>query len=96
VAATGNGPSELDLIRSATSALRDGDGRAAMRLLDRHAQLYADGMLEQERQGLRVLALCALGETRQALRERERFLRAAPHSPLAGRVQAACGEPELP
>lgn len=90
------GPSELALIRAATSALRDADGQAAMRLLDQHAQLYPHGILKEERQGLHVLALCALGQTPEALRERERFLSVAPHSPLAGRVQAACGEPKEP
>ena len=84
------------MIRSATSALRDADGRAALRLLEQHAEIYPEGMLKEERQGLRVLALCALGQTDQALRERARFLSAAPQSPLAGRVQAACAEPEEP
>lgn len=90
------GPSELSLIRSATGALRDAQPSEAIRLLEQHAQLYPEGILKQERQGLQVLALCALGTTSQALHERERFLKAAPHSPLAGRVEAACGDREAP
>jgi len=84
-------PNELGLIRKATGALRDGQPTRALQLLAEHARHHPEGMLAQERQGLRVLALCAAGRQAEGAAARTRFLRAAPRSPLAGRVEDACG-----
>lgn len=83
-------PDELTLIRGATRAIRDRQPGRALALLSEHARHYPRGMLTQERDGLRAIALCAAGRTSEGLVERERFLRTAPRAPLAGRVRDAC------
>lgn len=82
--------SELELIRQAARALADDRPADALEALDAHRTRFADGVLAQERQGLRVLARCAGGQRQAGLRERTRFLKTAPDSPLAERVRRAC------
>lgn len=81
---------EVALLQSATEELRLEHYGRAMRLLEAHAARFADGALREERRGLHVLALCAVGQKQLGLLERERFLREAPGSVLADRVRSAC------
>jgi hypothetical protein len=85
---------ELALIRAATRALRDGRAGDALASVTAHAARFPQGVLRQEREGLRVLTTCALGRTAQAQRLRARFLDASPDSPMAERVRAACAPNE--
>ena len=87
---------ELALIDRAALALRKGDHRAALRLLDEHLALYPGGVLQTERSGLRVLALCATGRLSEGRLERAAFLRAAGGTPLAARVRRACDAKDAP
>lgn len=89
-------PSELDLISRAATSLRDGELSRALGLLDEHRALYPAGLLQTEQQGLRVLALCGLGQLEQASRARSAFLRHAGRTPLAARVRRACAESGQP
>ncbi len=82
--------SEIGLIRAASRALMNNEPESALRLLDHHAEQYPDGALSQERQALRVIALCELGEWSRGTREKDLFLQNAPDSPLADRVRKAC------
>lgn len=82
---------ELRLISNANEFLQDARFDEALSVLARHGRLFPRGELRTEREGLRVLSLCGLGATDRTLRARERYLRAAPQSPLAARVRAACG-----
>jgi hypothetical protein len=81
---------ELALIARANTALRLEHPADALRALDEHAQRFEHGMLNEERRGLRVLALCALGPNQAALDARATFLRSAPNALLAPKVRAAC------
>lgn len=89
-------PSELELIDDALSSLRDHNAKRSLSLLAQHEKQYPDGMLATERRGLRVLALCALGDRVRAARERAAYLSTAAQTPLAERVRRTCrpeGEP---
>jgi hypothetical protein len=89
-------PGELELLDAALGSLRDHDPKRSLLLLARHAELYPRGMLATERRGLRVLALCAVGDRERAVRERSAYLSSAAHTPLAERVRRTCrpeGEP---
>jgi hypothetical protein len=81
---------EVRLIAEANGHLQGRRFEQALRVLEEHARRYPEGALRAERAALRVLSLCADGPSPQALRERERFLRAAPRSLLAARVRDAC------
>lgn len=84
--------SELALIDRAATSLRDHQPGSALTALDEHLALYPAGVLRSERQGLRVLALCAAGRTEQGRREQATFLAHAGKTPLATRVRNACSE----
>jgi hypothetical protein len=83
---------EKKLISKAKEVLDDGNPSLAMKVLDRHAARFPDGVLAQDRAGLRVLALCELGEVERARRDAERFLERWPRAPMAHRVRSACAE----
>jgi hypothetical protein len=83
---------EQTLIAGAKSALDAGDASGAMRALAEHARRFPGGILTEERSALRVMALCARGDTGQAETERADFLSRWPRSPHAGRVRSACSE----
>jgi len=83
----------LDEARSilrAKRALDDGHPTAALVELEAHERVYPHGTLSEERDALRVLALCAVGRKVEGVEERARFLRTQPLSVYAARVQAAC------
>jgi hypothetical protein len=81
---------ELRLVRAAQRALERGDTVAALQRLDAHAREFADGQLAEERQALRVEALCAAGKRPQARAEATLFARHYPNSTHARRVATAC------
>jgi hypothetical protein len=81
--------SELELIRGAQRHLHRGEARAALALLNEHAQRFPSGVLAQERDASRVLALCQAGDP-GARAQAERFLQRSPQSPFAERVRASC------
>jgi hypothetical protein len=81
---------ERQLIAAANRALRDGDATGALRLLDRHAADFEDGVLVQERATARVLALCELGRVEAARAEAASLLARWPRSPHAARIRASC------
>jgi len=82
---------ETRLLRDANAATRAGDAARALALLDEHAQRHPGGVLSEERDAERVLALCAAGQVAEAKRAATSFLHARPRSPLAGRVRGSCG-----
>lgn len=85
---------EMRWVRAADAALRGRDVALAVRLLNQHAHEFPNGVLSEEREGLRVVAGCQGGVSPVVQRAASRFLRRAPRSLLAGRVRAAC--PALP
>lgn len=82
---------ETRLIRSAHAFVAAGDGARALSLLDEHARRFPAGVLTEEREAERVLALCAAGRTADAKRAGSAFLAARPRSALAPRVRGSCG-----
>jgi hypothetical protein len=78
------------LIGRARAALRDDDPAAASRLLDQHARRFPSGELEQERELLRVIALCDSGQTDAARRSARGFREAFSGSPLLGHLESTC------
>jgi hypothetical protein len=81
---------EMALLQQAQAALRGGRPGEALELLARHAETFARGSMAEERQALRVLALCAAGEVARGSAEADTFLRAHPRSAYATRVAEAC------
>lgn len=81
---------EKRLIAAARRALGKTDGAAALELLDQHQRRFPRGQLTAEREGTRVLALCALDRTETARTQGASFLRRYAKHPMAARVRASC------
>jgi hypothetical protein len=83
---------EARLLEQADADLRRGDANAALSRLAEHATRYPSGALREEREGVRVVALCRAGREAEGKAAAQRFLARSPHSALATRIRAACGE----
>ena len=81
---------ELELMAAVQAALRDGHSLRALELVDRHARLYPQGQLLQERLLSEALASCQSGDVARGRRAAEAFLARAPSSAMAERVRSAC------
>jgi outer membrane protein assembly factor BamD (BamD/ComL family) len=79
-------------LEQADADLRQGDPNAALARLAEHASRYPGGALREEREGIRVVALCRAGREAEGKAAAERFLARSPRSALATRIRAACGE----
>jgi hypothetical protein len=79
---------ETTLIRDARQALRAGDARRALRLLEESRRLFPTGVLEQERERLMIEALVKAGRGAEASARASAFLRKYPDSPHAGEIRA--------
>ena len=82
---------EARLLEQADADLRRGDANAALARLAEHAAKYPAGALREEREGVRVVALCRAGREAEGKAAAERFLARSPHSALATRIRATCG-----
>jgi hypothetical protein len=87
-----NDNGELALMRAALGRLNGGDAREALALLDQHAARYPEGVMREERAGLRAIALCKLGDLAQGSAAQQSFLRTYSGSPMTARVQKAGGD----
>lgn len=81
---------ELALIEEAHRALRDQKPDRALEILDSHRAKHPDGMLGQEREAARIVALCSGGREVEGRADAARFAAANPSSPHLGRIEAAC------
>ncbi len=81
---------ELALLRDAQRAMQADHPHDALSRLDDHARRFPSGVLEEEREAARVLALCRADRADEARALAERFLRERPSSPHRARVRAAC------
>lgn len=81
---------ELRAVQTAQRALARRDGVTALRTLAALDRTQPQGDLREERDALRVLALCAAGRTDDAHAAAEVFLTRHPGSPQATRVRGAC------
>jgi hypothetical protein len=82
---------EVELLAAMQTALRSGDSARALSLVREHEQRFPGSPWTPEREGARVLAMCASTGPGSARALGERFLAAYPTSPLSGRVRATCG-----
>jgi hypothetical protein len=89
--ATSDLEGEARLLEQADADLRRGDANAALGRLAEHAAKYPAGALREEREGMRVVALCRAGRAAEGNAAAERFLARSPRSALATRIRAACG-----
>ncbi len=78
---------EARLVTDGVRALRSGRSACALSLLDAHARVFPDGVLAEERDAERALALAALGRTAEARTAATAFLRKYPASPLGARLR---------
>ncbi len=83
---------ETALIADAQRAIVDHDFARALAKLDEHAKTFPSGVLTEERNAARILALCGAGRTAEGRSLRAAFLRDHPRSPMAARVGSACGD----
>lgn len=81
---------ELELMQQIRRALAAGAHAKVERLVDEHAERFADGVFADEREVSRAEALCASGKLEAGKALAEAFLRAHARSPLAGRLQRSC------
>ena len=77
---------EASLFHDGIVALRSGQPARALVLFDFHARLYPHGVLAEEREAERALALADLGRTTEARAAIDRFVQAHAASPLAARL----------
>jgi hypothetical protein len=85
---------ELTVLRQAQEDLRSGLPAQALRRLAEYDRRFGKGTLNEERRAIGAIALCQAHPGPAAQAQAERFLRAAPQSPLAGRVRSACQKPD--
>jgi TolA-binding protein len=84
---------ELSLLGDAKSALRQGDTAEALGILNRHRKDFPRSSFGEEREFLRMTALCDSGKKDKARKVAERFLKKHPSSALSPRVEKLCQDP---
>jgi hypothetical protein len=82
--------SELVLLRDARLSLRQGDAARALSILGEHAERFPSATLGEERDALRITALCALGRTDEVVASKAVFARRYPASPLGPAALQEC------
>lgn len=80
---------EMQLLARAEAALRASEPLSALSILETHALQFSSGQLQGERDGLRLIAQCALGRDPQSALAR--YLREHRDGVLQGRIRASCG-----
>jgi hypothetical protein len=81
---------EAALLHEAQAAWRAGQSAQALELANQHAQRFPRSQLANERDVLRVLSLCKLGQTQAAKQVGARLLRKAKGSPWYQSVAQSC------
>lgn len=84
---------ELQLLRRARLALRSGEAAQAVEWLDQHAEGTQGDRLQAEALLLRMEALSALGDSKQASSLAESFVQDSPHHALADRARSFLNRP---
>lgn len=87
---------ELAHLQRARAALDNHDPDAALARLGEHAHEFPAGQMAQDRELLRVEALCLRGDAAAARADAAQFLRRYPGSPHAARIQSFCPAPPNP
>jgi hypothetical protein len=79
---------EQRILDGARAALARDDARAAFEAIERHAEQHPAGILAEERDALRLIALARAGLRDRARVHHERFRSRYPQSPLLPRIDA--------
>jgi hypothetical protein len=82
---------ERALIDLARSGLAHGNPGAALEAVQRHQKSFPNGQLREEREGIRILALSALGRVEEAKRYDLAFRKSYPESLFRPQIDAALG-----
>ncbi|WP_437531518.1 tetratricopeptide repeat protein [Sorangium sp. So ce726] len=97
---TGPKPTETDLLRAesallteARAKLRSGDVAGATALLERLRAQFPNGMLRQEREVLAIDELAARGNTQEAKRRAQAFVKQYPKSPHSAKLRRFLDQP---
>ncbi len=83
---------EARLLADARRKLQAGQARAALIVLDDHAERFAHGQLREDRMALRARALCRAGDLEAGRREGAALRKAFPSSSHLDRTAQACGD----
>jgi hypothetical protein len=83
---------ERALVSAAQRALAEKRPARALDVLDDHARTFPHGAMAEDRDALRVVALCLAGRIADADASRTKFFRRWPKSLHASRVRKACDE----
>lgn len=83
---------EAKLLAAAHAELSRGNAGAALAILDQHAARYPRGTLAPERRATRAMALCKAGRTDEGRRELAVLYGADSKSPMAQKIDRACGK----
>ncbi len=81
---------ETRRMRQVAAALEERDFARALRLVDGWARDFPKGVLVQEREALRAIALCEAGRGAEGRAAAEAFSRGYPSAALGDRVREAC------
>ncbi len=84
---------EAGLLQRAERALAGNQPNAALSALAEHERRFPAGVLHEERQAARVLALCELGRTAEARALARAFVVKSPDSVLVPRLERSCAGP---
>lgn len=87
------GEGEAALLQRARSAIDAGDGVTALDALDAHERRFPAGLLADQRQAERVVAMCTIAKGPTTRERAEHFLAQRPRSQQADRIRRACGLP---
>jgi hypothetical protein len=85
---------ELAILQRARAAVASARFSAALEPIAEHQRRFPNGLLQEEREALRVKALAGLGETEAASAAARRFREKFPNSVLSPRLEA--GTPKAP
>lgn len=87
--ASADGREELVFLASIRAELNEKEHEHVLELCDEHERRWPHGVFEQEREGLRAMAMCET-ESGKAANNAGAFFASYPQSPMAPRVRAAC------
>lgn len=83
---------QLAMLEQARTALGNGDGNAALRILAEHARVYPTSTLAEEREAMTVRALARAGRVEEAKAKLTQFESRFPGSLMLSALKRAVGE----
>jgi hypothetical protein len=81
---------EIELLQRAQLAWREGAAAEALALLARHQHQFPHSQLALERDALRILSLCGVGEQARARSLAKQLLARSPEAPMRTSIERSC------